>query len=87
MKEDRTRGRKEKKDRTGRRGCGRESLESTEHRDKNNQGTKFHFKNNYLFSLTFLCFIEIERRGFMVGRCVATVISALVDRLTRLGVL
>ena len=79
--------RKEKEERIGRRGCGRESRESTKHRDKNNQGTKVHFKNNCLFSLTILSFIEIERRGFTAGRCIATVISALVDRLTQLAVL
>ena len=53
-------GRKEKEDRTRRRGCGRESWERTEHRSKSIQGTKFHFKNNFLYSLTDIFFIEIE---------------------------
>ena len=89
MKEDRTGGRKEKEDRTRNEFWKGEEMEetweSTEHRCFP-EGEQIHFiSTNCLLSLTILRFIEIERRGVMAGRYVATVISALVDWLTRLG--
>ena len=48
-------GRKEKEDRTLRRGYGRESRESIEHRDKSNQGTDLFIKKTpaFFYNLAF----------------------------------